>query len=249
MPTGSQSPSMNSQLRQLYKVFSLTYILVLFFTCTVLSQSTTGQKSEPERTAVDFYERTVEHTSNLFNGREYIVYKPMKDEHPYLTMDWEEGDVLYDGQLYQGRSLLYDVSIDQLIAKYYNDDDIELVREKISYFTLGKRKFIPINSGVATLGFHELLFDGEVKVLAKFEKKFLEKTSGLELTREFEEKARWYFAYKGEYFTIKNKKSLLALFPDHRADLKKFIRENKLSFGTAMRKDLVTVAEFCEKFL
>jgi hypothetical protein len=231
------------------RTLTLALSFFLLTTLHIDAQPASDQKSNPEEAALNLYTKAQARTSRLFNGREYIAYTPLKDEHPYLTVDWEEGSVMYDGQLYRHIALLYDVSIDQLITKYYNDADILLIREKVSFFTMDKRKFISVSDGVTTPGFHELLYDGKIKVLSKFEKKFMEKVSGVELQREFEEKTRWYISMNGKYFTVKNKKSVQHLFPEHQTELKKFIRDRNLSFKKTVSSDLVAVAIFCEKFL
>ena len=113
----------------------------------------------------------------------------------------------------------------------------------------GKRVLMRWGAGFVTSGFYELLYDGGIKVLSKFEKKFMETASGLDLQREFEERTRWYVSIQGKYFMIKNKKSVYSLFREHRAELKKFIREANLSFKNTMENDLILLAGFCEKFL
>ncbi|MGC4023425.1 MAG: hypothetical protein QM734_16475 [Cyclobacteriaceae bacterium] len=124
-------------------------------------------------------------SSVLYNGSEYLTYNPLNGEHPYLYINWKEGSINYDGQLFNNVPLLYDISIDQVITKSFTGADFQLVKPFINFFTLGDRKFINLKDSSIQSGFYEILFDSKIKVYSKHVKKFRETTSDRQVIRRF----------------------------------------------------------------
>lgn len=193
------------------------------------------------------YQKSLGYSSRLFNGRAYSIYQPQKEEHPYLYTDWTEGEINYDNHKFDSVLLLYDLSIDELVTKYFNSDDILLTRNKVSYFILKDRKFVLLNGTVLPNGFYELLYDGTTKVYSQRKKKFIEKITSSEVDRNFEEKVTYFVYAKGNYHTVKSKRSFLKIFPEQQAELKKFIRGRGLQFGETLNITLVYLMQFYDR--
>jgi hypothetical protein len=188
-------------------------------------------------------------SSLLFNGKEYLVYRPLEKEHPYLTVNWLKGTVDYDGDHYSDVFLLYDIDADQLITKYLGGDNFRLVKPFIASFTLGNRKFVQLRDSSVKAGFYEILSDHKFKVYAKREKIWHE-TAAFDqaIRREFEERTRYLLLINGSFIEVNNKKSLLQVFAPQATALKQFIREKKLKFKSSVfESTLVQTVAFCEQ--
>src|SRR5690349_5471588 len=102
---------MLSQVRVLGFAFALLQFLdVSFSYCQEVSIDTTFL-SKANKKSIALYEESIKHQSRLFNGSDYVVYLPEKEEHPYFQMDdWVFGTVTYWGETYHNVPLLYDLS-------------------------------------------------------------------------------------------------------------------------------------------
>lgn len=188
-------------------------------------------------------------SSPLLNGKEYLVYHPREKEHPYFTINWLKGSIVYNGDLYSNILLLYDISTDQVITKYFTGDHLCLVKPFIASFTLENRKFTQLHDLSLNSGFYEVLSDKKIKVYAKHEKVLRETpTFDPEIHLQFEERTRYLINVNGSFFEVKNKKSLLLAFASQAAALKQFMREKKLKFkSSTFEGSLVQVIAFCEQ--
>lgn len=188
-------------------------------------------------------------SSFLFNGKEYLIYRPMEKEHPYLTISWLQGTVDYNDDHYPNVFLLYDIDADQLISKYLGGDNFLLVKPFVTSFTLGNRKFIQLRDSSVKPGFYEILSNNKITVYAKREKILHEILAiDQEIHREFEERSRYLLHMNGSFIEVNSKKSLLQAFAPQATALKQFIRERKLKFkSSTFEASLVQSVAFCEQ--
>lgn len=182
--------------------------------------------------------------SLLYNGTDYGEYVPLKDEHPfYLSDDWIYGSVIYDGQFYDNIMLQYDIAADQLVIEsHMYGAQIQLIKSKVHSFTLEDRKFINLSSS-SMKGFYEVLYDGETKVLAKRIKRLQERISSSEITREFEEKNKYYLLANDEYVVVRNKKSVLKVLRGHKKELQQKYQAKNINAKKQPERQIVVLAE------
>jgi hypothetical protein len=182
--------------------------------------------------------------SLLYNGSDYGEYIPLKDEHPfYLSDDWIYGSVTYDGQYYDNIMLQYDIASDQLVIEsHMYGTQIQLIKSRVHSFTLEDRKFVNIDSS-SMKGFYEVLYDGETKVLAKRIKRLQERVSSSEITREFEEKNKYYMLVNGEYVVVRNKKSVLKVLRGHKKELQQKYQAKNSDAKKQPERQIVILAE------
>jgi hypothetical protein len=187
--------------------------------------------------------------SHLYNGSEYVDYDNYIDGHQYFESDeLEDGVVHYDGALYQGVPLLYDVRLDQVITENLAGPlRIRLVSEKVRYFTLLNHTFVRIvadstqQGGVRT-GFYDQLYDGNVQVLAKRVKLIHEQVSSGRVEKHFYGRDRHFIRKAGQFYPVKRKSSVLRVFDDRKKELQKFLREQKIRFKQNPEATMVQLA-------
>jgi hypothetical protein len=195
--------------------------------------------AEAQKNAVNLYTSRLGVVSNVYNGNEYSEYRPQNDEHPYLTQDWNYGRVNYGGEQYESVPLMLDLSKDELISMYTSGNAIQMIREKVSSFQIEDRIFVRLANEQVTAGFYELLYDGKVKFYAKRKKTLYKKEDGTELLNTFEESNSYYILKDGKYHNFRSRGSLLKILDDHKADVKKIIREQKTPFR--FQREKITV--------
>ncbi|MBC7923212.1 MAG: hypothetical protein H7Z75_19205, partial [Ferruginibacter sp.] len=138
-----------------------------------LAESDTAFLRKSLAYATDLYTQAIGVHSSLYNGSQHVGYDPHVRSHPYLESDdWQAGSVRYDGVWYRDVSALYDIVGDELIIQHYNRGfEIQLLREKISHFSLPNHTFVRLvpdsTNAALRAGFYDQLYDGKVAVLAK----------------------------------------------------------------------------------
>src|SRR5687768_12338259 len=96
----------------------LGFSLCLVSASYAQQQPDTTFLSESKKRVISFYNASIHDQSRLYNGSDYILYVPQKEEHPYFMQDdWANGSVVYEHQLYENVALLYDVHQDQVITE------------------------------------------------------------------------------------------------------------------------------------
>ena len=204
-------------------------LLLLLKVCPSHAQNVSDSTfiSAASTSAVEHYAEFIKGQSALFTGTEY--------KEPRMTND-------------QQAPFMYDIYNDVLITEnFHNNEEIALVKEKVSHFTMGKRKFINvinIPQGLPAAGFYEIHYDGRSRVLTRHEKKFEERIAQNRLEMSYNEKHR-HFVRKGEvYYRVNSKRDLLKLMQDKRQQVRAFINQNNFLISNENPAAIARVAEY-----
>lgn len=194
--------------------------------------------------ARQFYNQRIKSESILYNGVDFAEYRPLEDEHPYYSYDWLPGTVFYDGQLFDSVYLLYNISTDNIYIENYNfGNNIQLINERVDYFTLADKLFVVLNEPSMPPGYYEVLHQGPTKTIAKRKKQFEETVYAGAIQRAFIEKPKYYIYQNDRYVQVSSKKSVLALMGDHRQEVNKKLLSKGISFKRDKEKAIVTMVE------
>lgn len=204
--------------------------------------------SQASAAAINQYKATLGVQAHIFNGSEYAEYHAERDEHPYLYDDWNYGNVVYDNVNYEGVPLFYDLSSDELITSYEHGKKIQLLRQFVTSFTIEGRTFQHISNPLMPDGFYELLYDGSMKFYIHRQKVRGIKINGNDADAIFEERFRYYIMKDGKYHSVKTKGSVLTHLGDKKTEVKKHLRESKISFANR-EKAIPAMIAFYEKGL
>lgn len=184
------------------------------------------------------YTRALGAESHLYNG---VQYKEMNatDEAggiPYfLSDDWVEGTVFYDGELYEQVPILYDLVRDKLVIEHgVNGIKLELIDQKVMYFTLPGHHFVhllgdTIKGSILTSGYYDLQLAGKVKLYVKWQKERLEIIEDNAIRVLFVPHNSFYIVKNGSFIPVQTKASVLKALNDNKS-LRKFIRKNGIQF-------------------
>lgn len=198
--------------------------------------------------AIAFYTRSIQDQSRLYNGSDYVVYMPEKEEHPYFKVDdWSNGSIIYWNELYENVPLMYDINTDQIITEHNKGNAIKLVAEKVQGFTLLGQTFVRLTkddkNNIAE-GFYAQLYNGKAKVYSKYSKQYNETLETQQVIPRFDQHVRHYIMKDGVLNVVRSKGSALAVFADRKQEVKSFIRKNKIRFKNNRDSALVSITTF-----
>jgi hypothetical protein len=223
---------------------------ILIFNATSIAQTLppdTAFVSAGRENTKSFYVNTMKEQNQLYNGGDYLDYRPLKDEHPYyISEDWITGSVQYNNEQYDDVSLLYNIHTDDIITEQPSSAImIKLIRDKVQSFSIEGHQFVMIkDSKDLSTGFYDQLCSGKVNLYAKRIKDFQETISGAELQRIFTEKNRYYLYKDGHYYSIKSKKSILTVLGDRKKELNQFIRQNHIHVRQNREAAFIKLTEY-----
>jgi hypothetical protein len=188
--------------------------------------------------------------SRLYNGPEYVDYvKRHINGHQFLgPNELQLATVEYGGAIYERVPLRYDLVKDKLVVQWpMGMVDLALVNDNVRRFAIGPRHFVrlvavPLSSpdsagnGLARTGFYELLVDGPVQMLALRRKELQERAVAGRLEGSITQKNEFFICKEQRYYKVAKAGAVLAVFPESKVALRKYVRSEKLKFGEAYRE-------------
>lgn len=161
----------------------------------------------------------------LFRGAEYTKIVANSSGTPYMYEDTPGvRKVHYFGHWFSDVELHYDAEDDLLMTREVNGAiRMSLVKEKVSSFYLGPRKFIV----VPDIGFCEVLYDGPHAVLVRWQKVLVRKGVEDPYYRTYE---RVFVSDKGALVEVSGKKGLMELAGKKAKKMQDPSRQLKLNF-------------------
>jgi hypothetical protein len=225
----------------------MKYITFFLF---LLSQTGHAQDTSVTR-AVLVYTHSPGADSRFYNGTLYPGYDHQPQGSPFFGPDsLSAGSICYDEVIYPDIRLSYDLVKDAvIIADRRNAVSIQLLPEKIRFFTIGKNRFIYLSPGINTAnapqtGFYEELYSGKATALARHEKTIQPFGKADENIFQYRQYDRYYLEVNGRYYTIHNNRSLLDAFGAAKDPVRNFLRKNRISFSSNREYALAKAAEF-----
>jgi hypothetical protein len=202
------------------------------------------------------YDKQVGDQSPLYNGSQYVSYGfVFKAGSPYYMSDqFSNGSVVYDGILFSNLPLLYEDLREFLVTKK-DGYLLQLINARISSFDISGHQFIRLiadssNRGIPKTGFYEILYSGRSAVLKKTSKDIQEVASIYEGVLHFVEESDSYFIKRGNVFIrVKSGSELLDAFRDHQKDIQHFIKNNKLKFRKEKESTLIKAAGYYDQIV
>jgi hypothetical protein len=234
-------------------------ICVLLLSCFYLSAkaqkppSDSAFQDQAIRQVISDYRTSAGENLRLFNGQQYIRTSHGIAGSPFFLSDsLLSGTVYYEDRLYTNQALRYDMVIDNvIIPSYRGDNEMQLVPEKLSYFTVLDHAFIRIVADSATppfitTGYYERLNEGKLILLAKRSKLVQNSRSGNDVT-SYKDYVYYYAWRDNKFYRVNDKKELLVLMEDKKPQLNQFIKDNKLKFKKNREADYIELATYYSK--
>jgi hypothetical protein len=210
-------------------------------------QSDTAFVAQARANAIKRHTEEVGVNSNFYNGAQYEEYSPQTNEHPYLHPDWSYGSVEYDGEFYKRVPLLFDIANDQVVSSYIHGNTFRLVNEKVGSFILKDQKFVRITDEQVPAGFYQLVYDGKTRFVIRRRKMFFTKLDGNVIRNAFDLKIEYYLVKDGKFHLVRGERSLLGSLGDHKQEVKKFMRERRIHYGSDKEKSAVSILTYYDQ--
>jgi hypothetical protein len=234
--------------------FCLCLFLYFLFPPGIKAQSRlTNNDSLVESTAyenaVSIYHAYLIPEPGLYRGKRYIEYAfQLAEGHPYFGDGKSHvGSAVYDGILYEDLNIWYDMVRDQvIIPSPFGAYKVFLINSKVDRFTIEDHQFIrlkdSLNPTAPRNGFYEQLYKGQISLLKK-NRKYVREDLELTGVRQYIDSSLSYYIKKGDiYYSVPNKKALSHALKEKNKELRKFIRQNNLSFRRDLENTLIKVA-------
>lgn len=231
---------------------------MLFVTAGGLALARPAPAQALASTAIQHYNASFIAHPQLINGPEYVDYaRPYyaRTGHQWLiSPDLQPGGVYYNNQYFGDLTLNYDVVYDQVVLAHPTSSlKLRLVNENVRFFSINGRRFVRLladstDANVMRTGYHEVLVDGPVQVLARRAKRQQQLIQAGHKNIVFYGADRLFIQKAGSYHLVKRKGAVLRLFADRQAEVQRFVREQKLKFNKLrFEADVVQVARFYQQ--
>ena len=229
------------------KVFTVTKLLLLIAFTPIAknsyAQSFTADSSNEDahiKSAINLYHHFLAPEPGLYNGSEYVYYQyypfVINEGHPFfLSKNFNNGSVNYNGMLYENVPILFDIIKDEVLI---NDPSkkyiIKLNNKRIDRFTILNYTFIhlhpdPAYNSIIKDGFYQLLYRGNTNLYKSVEKIIKENAGSSEGINKYVKENDAYIIQQGnKYYAIKNKKTLLLVLSSRKKEVQQFIKKNRL---------------------
>ena len=171
---------------------------------------------------------TIGNNSLLYNGTEYIKQFDQTKGTPFFHSEKTNGAVFYFGNWYQNLDLLYDIQDDVVITRDVQGLlKMRLTREKLDEFKVDGHHFVKLKLTSGAGEYYEQFFKGQRSLLMQWRKVT---DSDDPQIQKFILRKTLFVLDKGEIITLERTSDLFIIDPKHQKELKKFYREQKLSF-------------------
>lgn len=190
--------------------------------------------------------QAVERQKEVHNGVEHMAYPATAEGFAYfLSKDWQRGSVRYDGVLYEGEMLLYDMVRDKLVVRRPDGFAIEVRREKVDWFALASHLFVYMDgSNGLKPGFYDRLAVGAVTLLARRGKQLEDQIEDTRVRQTFTEQVAYYALAGNTIHPIRNLRSLLDVVPARAGAAQQHLKRNGIKYKRNREAALAAAAAF-----
>lgn len=207
--------------------------LAFFF---LLFLNVESQKIGPSGDLYTWFDSTVgEENAGLYQGLFYSNTDNFaKDSHPFfLTSNFLEGCLNYNGQKYCEINLKYDTYTDVLLTYPKGVSEqlvLELEEQKLEQFMIEGHQFkvVEVASKDEKLGICEVLVENDAFLLLKKHSKTRNQIKdNLVVAYKFEEKNKYYYQNEDGILTVNNKASITKIYPQYKKTIGSYFKTFK----------------------
>jgi len=231
-------------------------LLVCFFSHDVKSQATRDSVyyGGTEK-IIGLYYIALGEQAPIYNGNEYIEYAfSLQEGHPFFNSSvFTNGDIYFDGMLFLGVPMLYDLIKDQVVIRdFYNRYKINLPANKIQQFILFDHVFVRIvgnNFNELNTGFYEQLYKGKIGLFAKREKEIIERRGSNVIDNVVTSANTYYVKKKDVYYKFKNERSLLKILDDKKKEIQQYFKKNRVRYKDDPERSMIMAIEYYNRLI
>ena len=244
-----------------WKAICFFFLIILFVTDGAFSQQDMGDSATEAvalANSIQVYHHFLAPETGLYNGSEYpfsVYYpEPISQGNPFFhSTSFDSGTISYKGIIYSRVPLLFDVIKQELLI---NDPSgiyiIRLTSDQVDWFSVWGFHFIHVKAGEPgdrglPPGFYEVLYDGKTAVYKNVLKKIKENGASATGLNTYTSNADTYYMAKGgQFYRVKNKKTLMAVFPEKKKTLQQWMRKKQIRLKKNMDPGLIEIASWMD---
>jgi hypothetical protein len=224
--------------------------IALFASDKTNGQATSSDSSVSFVNTITYFQNQIAEDAHLYTGKQYTAYEKGIKGHPFfLSAEMNVGTIFYDGTLYKNIPLLFDIVRQQIVINRYNQEErIQLLNEKLKYFTVAGHWFenVALLEGKdedITTAIYDRIYNGKATVLVKRLKR-IKNALKAEDPPEFVEEDAFFIRNGTSLYVVDNRSSLLDALKDNKELIKRYIQKNKFRLKKNVEKELVMTAAY-----
>ena len=191
--------------------------------------------------------------TSLVNGVYQEVKKKTPNSHPFFLSDkWLPGVIHYQGQTYEGVSVLYNMEDGEILFKHpipfeYDLQPIKPVQQSVSWFLIDGNLFKYYTDGVLNYlpGFYHVRYEGDRLT-------FITRRSRAIVTSpefRYNNNDVNIMRYDDKYYKIKNRLLFFRLFKPWKKQIRQYIRQHRVGFNKEYDSGLAGLVLYCESLI
>lgn len=231
-------------------MLKIKFLLILM---AIIVWSASAQVERDQVAYQTLYEEQLPYFQELITGGLYADSPKYYEGHPfYKSRTFESGTLSINRIVYSEVPLLYDELEDWVVTFHpVYRQKILIKSEKVDQFTLGDgslfRNFESNQSYARDRnGFYEVLYDQDIKLLAKRYKELKAIKEVGKYTREFEAYDDYFLYYQDQFRIIRKKKQAIAALGLSKKEVKKHLRGRSLYFRANKEEYLLELVKLRE---
>lgn len=221
------------------RVFILTAVCLLCGT----------MKAQQQQRLFEEYLKEAGDQAEMFIGKiEHGYPSTVYLKHPYwIVEDFLQGDVWYNGRLYQNVLLRYDAYLHQLVVKTpIKKSNVCVQMQLVEKFIMDDIEYSRRNGEFMAIH----VSTPRLELVERMQIQTKEELVGTEkVQNEFRRKVKYYVLRDGQMHEVDKMKSVIKLFPDLKKELKLFAKMNQLNFKVHRQSSLVSMIKYADELL
>ncbi|MGC9344615.1 MAG: hypothetical protein ACP5E3_18055 [Bacteroidales bacterium] len=195
-------------------------------------------------------------SSDIFiNGWEYRMV-PARSGHPFVfSKVWQFEEINSDLGVRNDYLMNYDVYQDELVIQTFfqgSPAQIVLNPANIRSFKIEEHHFInpqklPDLAETGLKGYYEIIYEGNLKFFIKHIKQISDE--GSMKGRAYESKIDYFIFLDDNLYSIKNKRSLLKIFPEYKKEISRYMRDQQILINSASVLSLKALMNYVDQLV
>ena len=189
---------------------------------------------------------TVKPYSLLYNGAEYVKqFNPSKGD-PFFPASKNVGSVKYHQNWYSNIEVYYDCEDDYVLVRDMRGLlKLRLINEMLDEFVLDGHRFVKKSLDSPYGELYELIHEGKRTLLVKWVKRL---NSDVKISDTYVLRKHLLLQANGKVYAIEKASDLYTFAAEHKKELKKALKDNKVSFKSdPIKASRVIVTEMEDK--
>lgn len=212
-----------------------------------------GVYEQDQGTVSNFINDTMILNQIFYNGKVWVgSYYDVYGTEFMIADKWMKTDIIINDILFKDEKIKYDIYNDDILVNYNNKRIIILNHNNIDRFTVFNDNeefcFENLHDKYELEGYFQVLYDGTIKLYKKWKKKRAQFAVEARYD-EFQPDHKLILLRDSIPYVIKNKRDILKLMNDRKADIKNFIKHENIRIDVSRPENLIPLMKYIDTLL